>query len=137
MWESMREPADFCVEFPGPSEDVAILAASGELDIHTSPEFKERLVSAVEGGAARVVVDLTGVTFIDSSALGALIGGARRSALKHTELMIVCPPGSVARVIDLTGLHRAFAIYPTRVEALGAPARSLVDALGEPVGAAE
>jgi len=133
----MSEPADFCVEFPGPSEDVAVLAVSGELDIHTSPEFKEHLVSAVEGGAARVIVDLTEVTFIDSSALGALIGGARRSALNHTELMIVCPPGSVARVIDLTGLHRAFAIYPTRGEALGAPTRPPADAAEEPVGAEE
>ena len=118
----MSEPADFCVEFPGPSEDVAVLAVSGELDIHTSPEFKEHLVSAVEGGAARVIVDLTEVTFIDSSALGALIGGARRSTLAGSELMIVCPPGSVARVIELTGLHRAFTIHPTRDEALGATA---------------
>jgi len=123
----MSEPADFCVQFPGPSEDVAVLAVAGELDIHTSPEFKEHLVSAVEGGAARVVVDLAGVTFIDSSALGALIGGARRAALSGTELMIVCPPGSVARVIDLTGLHRAFTIYPTREEALGTKAVTAED----------
>ena len=68
------------------------------------------------------MVDLTGVTFIDSSALGALVGGARRSAEVSSELMIVCPAGSVARVIEITGLNRAFTIYATREEALGAGA---------------
>ena len=116
----MADLADFRVEFLGPADETAVVMASGELDMNTSPEFKASLVGAIEGDAARVVVDLTGVTFIDSSALGALIGGARRSALTGTELMIVCPEGSVARVIEITGLHRAFTIYPTREEALGA-----------------
>jgi anti-sigma B factor antagonist len=129
----MADIADFRTEFLGPADEIAILEASGELDLHSSPEFKESLVGVIEGRASRVVVDLTGVTFIDSSALGALIGGARRSALGGTELMIVCPPGSVARVIDLTGLHRAFAIYQTREEALGASA----DAAEQAIGAAE
>jgi anti-sigma B factor antagonist len=117
----MTDVADFRVEFPGPAGETAVVVASGELDLHSSPPFKEALVGAIEGGASRVVVDLSGVTFIDSSALGALIGGARRAALGGSELMIVCPPGSVARVIELTGLHRAFTIHPTREEALSAP----------------
>ena len=74
----------------------------------------------VEQGAARLVVDLGGVTFIDSSALGVLVGGARRSAERGTELMIVCPVGSVSRILQITGLSRAFAVYATREEALGA-----------------
>jgi len=49
----------------------------------------------------------------------------------------VCPPGSVARVIDLTGLHRAFAIYPNREEALGATAGAPADSAGETIGAAD
>ncbi len=118
----MTDLADFRVEFPGRPDEIAIVVASGELDLHSSPPFKDALVGAIEGDASRVVVDLTGVTFIDSSALGALIGGARRSTLAGSELMIVCPPGSVARVIELTGLHRAFTIHPTREEALGATA---------------
>jgi anti-sigma B factor antagonist len=133
----MTDLADFRVEFLGPADEIAVVVAEGELDLHTSPPFKTELVGVIEGGAARVVVDLTGVTFIDSSALGALIGGARRSALTSTELMIVCPPGPVARVIDLTGLHRAFAIYPTREEALGATAGAPAGAPEETIGAAD
>ena len=118
----MGELAGFGVELLRPADDVAVVQASGELDIHTNRAFKRCLVGAVQEGVARVVVDLTGVTFIDSSALGALVGGARRSAELRNELMIVCPPGSVARVLEITGLNRAFAIYARREEALGAGA---------------
>lgn len=118
----MVESADFHVALLRPAGDVAVVEASGELDLLTSSEFRDCLVSATGEGAERVVVDLTGVTFIDSSALGALVGGARRSAERGAELMIVCPAGSVARVIEITGLNRAFAIYPTREAALGAGA---------------
>jgi anti-sigma B factor antagonist len=137
MWKTMKDVADFRVEFLGPADETAIVVTEGELDLYTSPPFKTALVGAIEGGATRVVVDLTAVTFIDSSALGALIGGARRSALTGTELMIVCPAGPVARVIDLTGLHRAFTIYPTRDEALGATAGASADAAGETIGATD
>lgn len=95
----MVEPTNFYVKLLRPAGDVA-----------------------VEEGPERVVVDLAGVTLIDSSALGVLVGGARRSAQRGTELMIVCPAGSVARIVKITGLKRAFTIYATRDEALGAVA---------------
>src|SRR5665647_899020 len=118
----MSEFTNFRAELLRPAGDAAVVQASGELDIHTSHEFRVCLVGAVEEGVARVVVDLTDVTFIDSSALGVLVRGARRSAELGHELMIVCPGGSVARVLEITGLNRAFAIYATREEALGASA---------------
>jgi anti-sigma B factor antagonist len=120
----MDEFEDFRAELLRPADDVAVVQASGELDIHTSHEFRGYLVGVVEEGVARVVVDLTGVTFIDSSALGALVGGARRSAELGNELAIVCPPGGVSRVLEITGLDRAFTIYATREEALGVAAGS-------------
>jgi anti-sigma B factor antagonist len=116
----MVEPTSFHVELPSPARDVAVVEASGELDLLTSSAFRDCLVGAIEVGAARVVVDLTKVTFVDSSALGVLVGGTRRSAELGSQLMIVCPPGSVARVIEIAGLNRAFTIYATRDEALGA-----------------
>ena len=116
----MDELAGFRVELLRPVDDVIVVDAAGELDIHTSRGFKETLVGAIEDGAPRVIVDLSGVTFIDSSALGALVGGSRRSAQRGVELMIVCPPGSVARVIEITGLNRVFTMAATRADALGA-----------------
>jgi anti-sigma B factor antagonist len=112
--------ASFCVELVRPSDEVAVVEASGELDFYTGPQFNACLTNAMDSGVPRVVVDLTHVTFIDSSSLGFLVGAARRSAEQTTELMIVCPPGNVARVIAITGLSRVFAMYTTRDEALGA-----------------
>jgi anti-sigma B factor antagonist len=111
--------ATFRVELLRPSDEVAVVEASGELDFFTGSEFSACLASAIGSGAGRVVVDLTQVTFIDSSALGTLIGAARQSAQQTNELMIVCPPGNVARIIAISGLSRVFAIYATREEALG------------------
>jgi anti-sigma B factor antagonist len=116
----MVDLADFRVELVRTADDVAVVEAAGELDLHTCREFRECLVGAVEENAARVVVDLAGVTFIDSTSLGVLVGGARRSAQRGTELMIVCPAGSVSRILEITGLSRALTIYATREEALGA-----------------
>jgi anti-sigma B factor antagonist len=115
----MSELAGFRVELLRPADDLAVVEAAGELDISTSPEFKRCVTCAIEEGAARVVVDLSGVSFIDSSALGALVGATRRSAQRGAKLMIVCPAGNVARVIAITGLNRALAIYATRAAALG------------------
>jgi anti-sigma B factor antagonist len=112
-------PVGFHVALLRPAAGVAVVEAVGELDIHTSVAFNETILDVIEEGVPRVAVDLTGVTFIDSSALGALVGGARRCAERGCEFMIVCPAGSVARVIEVTGLNRAFAIYATRQEALG------------------
>ena len=116
----MDGPVGFHVALLRPAAGVAVVEAVGELDIHTSVAFNETILDVIEEGVPRVAVDLTGVTFIDSSALGALVGGARKCAERGCEFMIVCPAGSVARVIEVTGLNRAFAIYATRREALGA-----------------
>ena len=110
---------DFGVGLGRSSDDVTVVEACGELDFYTSSEFRQCLMCAVEGGAPRVLVDLARVTFIDSSALGVLVGAARLSAQCAIELMIVCPAGSVARVIAISGLSRGFAMYATREEALG------------------
>jgi anti-sigma B factor antagonist len=120
----MGEPACFRVEVLKTVDDVVVVQVTGELDLLVSSEFREYLTGALEEGTPRVVVDLAGVTFIDSSAIGVLVAGARRSAEVSRELMIVCPAGSVARILDITGLHRVFAVYATRADALDAAADS-------------
>ena len=107
------------VEFLKPSHDAALVEAAGELDFYTSPVFQRCLMRAVEQRVSRVIVDLTQVSFMDSSALGALIGATRNFAQQAAELSVVCPPGNVARVIAISGFDRVFATYATRDEALG------------------
>jgi anti-sigma B factor antagonist len=113
-------PKDFCVEVSTPRDGVAVVAPCGELDLYTSPELRARLLKVLDNGFARVIVDLTRVTFFDSSALGVLVSAARRSAEGAAGLEVVCPPGSVARTIHIAGLDRVLAVSAERPAGLDA-----------------
>ena len=110
----------FNVTSDRPTDSVAVIALSGEVDIYTAPRFKERMLELLDSGVANLVVDLSEVTFIDSTALGVLIGGVRRvnSAGGAMALVVVSRP--VERVLSITGLDRVFTIHSTRDEALQA-----------------
>ena len=101
-------------------DDLGVVVLSGEVDIFTAPQFKESLLELLDSGVKRLVVDLSAVTFIDSTALGVLIGGVRRvnSAGGAMALVVVSRP--VERVLSITGLDRVFTIHRTRDEALQA-----------------
>ena len=71
-------------------------------------------------GVKRLVVDLSGVTFIDSTALGVLIGGVRRVHGTGGAMTIVVTTRPVERVLSVTGLDRVFSMHATRDEALAA-----------------
>ena len=59
-------------------QGLGLVTVSGEVDIYTAPRLKDEIVALIDEGAANMVVDLSEVTFIDSTALGVLIGGIRR-----------------------------------------------------------
>lgn len=116
----MEERPQFRVEYETPSDGVGVVTLEGEIDIYSAPQFKEVLVNGIEGGARRVIVDLTGVTFIDSTALGVLVSGAKRVRPHNGSLDIVCTDENIIRIFEITGLDRIFGIYPTRDEAMKA-----------------
>ena len=108
----------FSLECMVPSLGLAVVALRGELDLFTAPRFQEALLESFEHGARRVVVDLAEVTFVDSTALGVLIGAAKRLQRAQGSLGIVCPPGSIRRLLELTSLDSVIDIYATRKDAL-------------------
>ena len=81
---------------------VRVVAVSGELDLDTMGELNEAL--AVGNGAATTVVDLRGLTFIDSSGVSGVLSAARRA--RDVGERLVCIPGSqqIQRVFELTGV---------------------------------
>jgi anti-sigma B factor antagonist len=98
-------------------EHTSLIAVEGELDLSTAPRLKWMLVDALQAGRGRLVVDLSLTTFIDSTALGVLVGVKRR--LGGGELLaIVCPRTDVLKIFELAGMDGAFAIFPTLEEAL-------------------
>ena len=56
----------------------AVVSVTGELDVATAPDLRARLDEAIDAGSAVVIVDLLGVTFLDSTALGVLIGALKK-----------------------------------------------------------
>lgn len=101
-------------------DDLGVVTLSGEVDIFTAPRFKDALVELLDDGVRRLVVDLAAVTFIDSTALGVLIGGVRRVHAAGGAMTIVVTTRPVERVLTVTGLDRVFSMHETREEAVAA-----------------
>ena len=95
----------------------ALIVASGELDVQSVPELKERLAEAVDAGTKRVVVDLAEVSFIDSLSLSALVG-ARRRLGEDGRLAVVAVHEYVRLILQATGLEQVLDVFDTRDEAV-------------------
>jgi anti-sigma B factor antagonist len=95
----------------------SVITVEGELDLGTAPRLKWMLVDSLEMGRSRLVVDLSLVTFMDSTTLGVLVGVARRLQT-DTRLVVVCVRPNVLKIFEFAGLDGAFAIFPTLEEAL-------------------
>ncbi|MGO9906197.1 MAG: STAS domain-containing protein [Solirubrobacteraceae bacterium] len=92
-----------------------VIAPEGELDITRIGDFRAALWDAAREGAAAVVVDLSHVSFIDSSGLGALVELHNRLRRNGRRLAVVTPGGSAPAVLlDLAGLRGHLPIFETR-----------------------
>ena len=80
-----------------------MLEVRGEVDAYTAPQLREAL-REMDGQEARLLVDLNGVDFMDSSGLGVLIGGQKRAREQQGELALVCSGQSLLRLLAITGL---------------------------------
>jgi anti-sigma B factor antagonist len=113
-------PPEFAITEQGPEAGHHVIAVRGEIDLFTAPELKQALTEAVEAGDYRVVIDLTDVSFLDSTALGVLIGAVKRLRSRGGALAIVNTETSIAKTFEITGLDQIFTIVPSRREALSA-----------------
>ncbi len=95
-----------------------VIAVSGEIDVYTAPRLREALVSLVDAGNYRLIVDMEGVEFLDSTGLGVLVGGLKRVRAHDGVIDLVCTQGRILRIFRITGLSRVFTIYDSVDEAL-------------------
>jgi anti-anti-sigma factor len=96
----------------------AIVRLNGRLDPLSAADVKGRLGQVVADGARRVVVDLGEVPFIDSSGLGALIGGLKAARQAGGDLRLARPAQQAQTILELTTLNRVLRPYATVEEAL-------------------
>ncbi len=89
------------------SESLVLVHLDGELDIYTVPNFRQD-IERFDPAETQMVVDLSDVTILDSSGIGALVSLLNRAKPGIGRLGVVCPQGNLQRVFEVTGLKRAF-----------------------------
>jgi len=113
----LKDRPQFRAQLSRPADGVAVVTLEGEVDLYTAPEFEEVLLHAIDEGARHVVVDLSAVTFVDSTALGVLVAGGKR-LLDGGRLRIVCHDDRIRRILTIAGLAGVFPVHLTLDEAL-------------------
>ena len=98
--------------------DVAVIDLTGEVDAYTSARFREAMVEVIDDGAVNLVIVMDKVEYIDSSGLGALVGGLKRASERDGRIVIVCKNPQVKKVFEITGLERVFPLCLAEDEAV-------------------
>ncbi|MEK6277413.1 MAG: STAS domain-containing protein [Actinomycetota bacterium] len=100
---------------------VHVLAVCGELDLETSPRFKEALEGALENGGASLLIDLTECEFIDSTGVALIVEAWHRIKERDGggQMALCCPNAQVRRVLEITGLESSISMHTERDDALG------------------
>src|SRR5687768_8847236 len=92
--------------------EFAVVAVVGEMDLASAPRLRERLVDLSDEGRRSIVIDLTRLDFVDSTGLGVLVGGLRRSRDMSGDLVLAGPPPGVLKMLAITGLGKVFTVCP-------------------------
>ena len=104
-----------------------VLSVSGEIDLHTAPGLRAALEPAVQAAREQgtaVVVDLSAVSFLDSTGLGELVGAHKALAESGERLHVVAVGDRVPRLLGLTGLTEVLAVHGSRADALADATRT-------------
>jgi anti-sigma B factor antagonist len=99
-------------------DDIVVVTLSGELDAYDAPAIRTSFHDVVETSPAAIVLDLTAVSFLDSTVLGTIVGLLRRVREAGGELRTVLPETTARRIFEITGLDKALDIRLNRENAL-------------------
>lgn len=101
------------------NDGATIVRLAGELDLYNAHSVREALIACCEESPDRLVVDLSGVKFIDSTALGVLIEARTRMANRRS-FMLAAPGLETRRALEISGLDKHFSVYEALSDALNA-----------------
>lgn len=100
--------------------DRTVMHLGGEIDVYTAPLVREKLDEQIHSGNTDLVVDLSKVTFLDSTGLGVLVGRLKLARTRGGHLRLVGADDRVLKVFSITGLDKVFDIHQTLDSALAA-----------------
>jgi anti-sigma B factor antagonist len=110
---------DFGVLDEPVDERTHLVAPEGEVDALTAPTLGRRLLGLLEDGKTGLIVDLSRVTFMDSTGIGVILHALRRLSQCGGHLVLVCPSERALRPFQITGLVDRVQIFHSRAEAVG------------------
>ena len=105
---------------PQPDAPIATLAISGRFDAHQVPQVQQEFDALLTAGARFIILDLSAVNFVDSSALAVMVRGMKRCRERNGELLLCGLRQPVRIIFELTRMDRAFRIYVDEASAQAA-----------------
>lgn len=101
-------------------EDLCILTVKGRLGITTENSLRQRVADLVEQSQVHIILDFTGITFMDSSGMSSVLSAMRSVSENQGRICLVCDTRHILRVLRITAIDKLMAIYPTLEEAVTA-----------------
>ena len=102
------------------TDGIEVVDVEGEIDVYTAPRLRELLIDLVGKNNYQLVVNLDKVGFLDSTALGVLVGGLKRVRAHDGSLDLVCTQERILNIFRITGLTKVFGIHASVDEAIAA-----------------
>lgn len=99
------------------SPEPGTIALEGEIDLHESPQVKERLQPLIEAKLPRILVDLSGVSYIDSSGLALFIEAMQRIQAYGGQFLLCSLRPTVQTIFEIARLDQVFRIFPDKAAA--------------------
>ncbi|HEX6967920.1 MAG TPA: STAS domain-containing protein [Micromonosporaceae bacterium] len=100
--------------------EVVVVSVAGELDMATAPQLQDRISDLLDRGHDRIVFDLDGLSFCDSTGLSVLIRAKNSCDENDGQVRLAAPQRTVLRVLQVSGLTEVLEIHETTAEALAA-----------------
>ena len=96
-----------------------VVDLTGEVDTYNAPKLRDFLSETIADGNANLVLNLSGVGFIDSTGLGTLVGALKDAQASGGGIRLICPDESIYKMFTMTGLVRVFPIFASEAQAFG------------------
>jgi anti-sigma B factor antagonist len=100
--------------------EIGVVDLLGEVDVYTTPRAKETMLALLEQGVVRIVVNLAQTEYLDSTALGALVGVLKRARERGGEVRLAGPSARLLRLLEITGLIQVFPVDEDEAHAIAA-----------------
>lgn len=91
--------------------DKAKVFVSGEVDIYTAQQFKDKLYSVVDNSSKDIVIDCSGLNYIDSTGLGIFVGALKKTKLAGRNIHLENIKDNIKKLFIITGLDKLFIIH--------------------------